>query len=258
LVIDESGPIGPLRAATTGEQIAHRLSTAIALGEFSLGERLPSERDLAALLEVSRESVRAALRLLADAGLVEVRRGRGGGAFVCAEWAETSEHAVRQALLAQWDDFEALFDYRRLIEGLIARTAAQRAGDDDRAAIRAALASFETAATPSEARRFDTELHLAVARATRNARLVRLHQLLLSEVSLGVSAEPYTWEIYEEARPHHRALAEAIIEGDRERAAHIAGEHFVITENALRRLAARVGPDTSADGPLPGKDHAEP
>ncbi|MCW2917195.1 MAG: FadR family transcriptional regulator [Actinomycetia bacterium] len=71
-----------------------------------MGDRLPSERDLAALLEVSRESVRAALRLLADAGLVEVRRG--GGAFVCAEWAETSEHAVRQALLAQWDEFEAL------------------------------------------------------------------------------------------------------------------------------------------------------
>jgi GntR family transcriptional repressor for pyruvate dehydrogenase complex len=239
-VIDESPPLGPLHAATTGEQIAHRLSTAIALGEFSLGDRLPSERELAALLQVSRESVRAALRRLADAGLIEVRRGRGGGAFVRAEWAESTENAVREALLAQWKDFEALFDYRRLIESLIARTAADRAGEDDRAAIRATLASFETAASPAEARGLDTELHLAVARATHNARLVRLHQLLLSEVSLGVSAEPYTWEIYEEARPHHRALAEAVVGGDRERAAHIAGEHFAITENVLRRLAARV------------------
>jgi GntR family transcriptional repressor for pyruvate dehydrogenase complex len=236
------GPLGPLRAATTGEQVAHRLSTAIALGEFSLGDRLPSERELAALLKVSRESVRAALRLLADAGLVEVRRGRGGGTFVRAQWAETSENAVRQALLAQWADFEALFDYRRLIESLIARTAAQRADDTDREAIRTALADFEASASPAEARRHDTRLHLAVARAAHNARLVRLHQLLLSEVSLGVSEEPYTWEIYEEARPHHRALAEAVIGGDPERAARIAGEHFAITENALRRLAARVAP----------------
>jgi DNA-binding FadR family transcriptional regulator len=240
LVVHESPPLGPLRAATTGEQIAHRLSTAIALGEFSLGDRLPSERELATLLQVSRESVRAALRRLADAGLIEVRRGRGGGAFVRAEWAETSENAVREALLAQWEDFEALFDYRRLIESLIARTAAGRARDDDRAAIGKALAAFEAAESPAEARRLDTDLHLAVARATRNARLVRLHQLLLSEVSLGVSAEPYTWDIYHEARPHHRALAEAVIGGDQERAAHIAGQHFAITENALRRLAARV------------------
>jgi|SRR3954452_12905061 GntR family transcriptional repressor for pyruvate dehydrogenase complex len=241
-LVEEPGRLGPLRAATTGEQVAHRLSTAIALGEFSLGDRLPSERELAALLKVSRESVRAALRRLADAGLIEVRRGRGGGAFVRAQWAETSENAVREALLAQWEDFEALFDYRRLIESLIARTAAQRADEADRATIRTVLAAFEASANPGEARRHDTELHLAVARATHNARLVRLHQLLLSEVSLGVSEEPYTWEIYEEARPHHRALAEAVIGGDEQRAADIAGEHFAITENALRRLAARVDP----------------
>ncbi|GLY89601.1 FadR/GntR family transcriptional regulator [Actinoallomurus iriomotensis] len=240
---EEPPPLGPLRAATTGEQVAHRLSTAIALGEFSLGDRLPSERELAALLEVSRESVRAALRRLTDAGLIEVRRGRGGGAFVRAQWAESSETSVREALLAQWEDFEALFDYRRLIESLIARTAAQRATDDDRAAIRAALTAFEGSANPAEARRHDTELHLVIARTTHNARLVRLHQLLLSEVSLGVSEEPYTWEIYEEARPHHRDLAEAVLGGDAERAAEVAGEHFAITENALRRLAARVGRD---------------
>jgi GntR family transcriptional regulator, transcriptional repressor for pyruvate dehydrogenase complex len=241
-MVEETPPLGPLRAATTGEQVAHRLSTAIALGEFSLGDRLPSERELAALLQVSRESVRAALRLLADAGLVEVRRGRRGGAFVRAQWGETSENAVRHALLARWEDFETLFDYRRLVESLIARTAAQRADDTDRAAVRAALAAFEASANPGEARRHDTELHLAIARATHNARLVRLHRLLLSEVSLGVSEEPYTWEIYDEARPHHRALAEAVLGGDQQRAAEIAGEHFAITENALRRLAARVGP----------------
>ncbi len=236
----ESPPLGPLNAASTGEQIAHRLSTAIALGEFSLGDRLPSERELAALLRVSRESVRSALRRLADAGLIEVRRGRGGGAFVRAEWAETSEDAVRHALLDRWEDFETLFDYRRLVESLIARTAAARADDGDRAAIRGALAAFDAAKSPAEARRLDTELHLAVVRATHNARLVRLHQLLLSEVSLGVSAEPYTWEIYHEAVPHHRDLAEAVIGGDGERAAGIAVAHFAITEKALRDLVARV------------------
>ncbi|MFC6882020.1 MULTISPECIES: FadR/GntR family transcriptional regulator [Actinomadura] len=233
--------LGPLRPARTGEQVAHRLATAIALGEFSLGDRLPSERDLAALLQVSRESVRTALRTLSGSGLVEIRRGRGGGAFVRAEWAEASEHAVRSALLERWDEFEELFDYRRLIESLIARTAAERATADDRAAIARALAGFDAAATPGEAREHDVALHRAIARAARNARLLALHERLLSEVSLGVSAEPYTWAIYEEARPHHHALADAIARGDGDEAARIAGRHFAITEDAVRRLARRVG-----------------
>lgn len=236
----ESRPLGPLHPASTGEQIACRLSTAIALGEFSLGDRLPSERELAALLKVSRESVRSALRRLTEAGLIEVRRGRGGGAFVRAAWADGSKDAVRRTLLDRWADFETLFDYRRLVESLIARTAAARAREDDHVALRTALDAFDAARSPAEARRLDTELHLAVARATHNGRLVRLHQHLLSEVSLGVSAEPYTWEIYDEAKPHHHALAEAIIGGDEDRAAHIAREHFAITEKAVRDLAARV------------------
>ncbi|MDL4774411.1 MULTISPECIES: FadR/GntR family transcriptional regulator [Thermomonosporaceae] len=234
-------PLGPLRPARTGEQVAHRLATAIALGEFTLGDRLPSERDLATLLQVSRESVRAALRLLAGSGLVETRRGRGGGAFVRAEWGEVSESAVRGALLDRWEEFEQLFDYRRLVEAMIARTAAERATGADRDAVRRALAGFDGAATPAEAREFDVALHQAVARATGNPRLVRLHERLLSEVSLGVSAEPYTWAIYEEARPHHHALADAITAGDGDAAARIAERHFAITEVAVRRLADRVG-----------------
>jgi DNA-binding FadR family transcriptional regulator len=235
-------PLGPLHAATTSEQIAHRLATAIALGEFSLGEGLPPERELAAMLEVSRESVRRALRTLVESGLLEIRRGRGGGAFVRADWADGTEQAVRHALVERWADFEALFDYRRLVESLIARTAAERAQPEDREAIEAALEAFDGAASPDEARGHDVALHLAIARATRNPRLVALHERLLWEVSLGVSAEPYTWEIYREAAPQHHALAEAVLSGDGERASHLARGHFAITEQALRGLAARVSP----------------
>lgn len=232
--------LGPLRPPSTGERIAERLATAIAAGEFSVGDRLPSERELAARLEVSRESVRAALKRMAEDGLVEVRRGRGGGAFVCADWVDASAAAVRRTLLPDWAAFESLFDFRRLVEGLVARTAAERADATDRAHLTELLARFEATSTPAEARRADTELHLAVARATHNDRLVELHRRLLAEVSLGVSAEPYTDEVLEAARPHHRELVAAVLAGDAERAGTIARHHFAITEDELRRLAARA------------------
>lgn len=68
------------------DEITDRLVTAIALGEYLPGARLPAERDLAAALKVGRMTVRAALARLVDRGLVETRRGRGGGSYVLQQW----------------------------------------------------------------------------------------------------------------------------------------------------------------------------
>lgn len=232
--------VTPLTTVTVGEQIADRVTTAIALGEFTPGDRLPSERDLATRLEVSRGSVREAISRLTATGLIEVRRGRGGGAFVRTDWAPSTADAVRRTLIARWRDFEDLFDYRTLVESLIARTAAQRAEGDDRTALAAALDAFDAARSPGDRRRADADLHLAVSRATHNTHLIQLSRRLLSEVSLGFSAEPYTQELYERAHPQHHALITAVLDGEPGEAARIAADHFTITEDALRDLVARV------------------
>ena len=116
----------PLRLRNASEQIAERLVTAIALGEFVPGQRLPSERELAGLLSMSRASVRDALHLLAGAGYVDIQRGRTGGAYVRTSWGAESAEMIRRTLVPNWQQFEALFDLRSLVEPLIARTAAER------------------------------------------------------------------------------------------------------------------------------------
>src|SRR5690349_11695944 len=100
--------------------------TAIALGEFTPGQRLPAERDLAAQLGVSRTTVRDALARVVNSGLLEVRRGRSGGAFVCQPWTTDSARAVRATLGPRWDELQSAFDMRLLVEALVARTAAER------------------------------------------------------------------------------------------------------------------------------------
>jgi DNA-binding FadR family transcriptional regulator len=62
----------------------------------------------------------------------------------------------------------------------------------------------------------------------------------LAQVSLGISHEPFTPELRERALPHHRALAEAVIAGEPDVAAHIARDHFRITEDALRTAVQRA------------------
>lgn len=232
----------PLTLKTAPEQIADRLATAIALGEFVPGQRLPAERDLAAQLGVSRATVREALQRLSTGGYLEIRRGRLGGAFVRDGWRPDSAAVIHRTLVVHWDRFESLLDFRTLVEPLIARTAAERADASDDQAIRAALERYRAAGPDREASRAaDEALHLAVARATHNDHLVAISRRVRTEVSLGFSAEPYSVSIRERALGEHAQLAEAVIRRDPEAAGRIAGHHFRITEDVLRDLIRRVG-----------------
>ena len=237
----ESGVLEPLELRTAAAQIADRLATAIVLGEFVPGQRLPAERELAVQLAVSRATVREALQRLTAGGYVEIRRGRLGGAIVLDEWRPDSAAVVRRTLVARWDRFESLLDFRTLIEPLIARTAARRAEAADADAIRDALDRYRAAGPDREASRSaDEALHLAIARATHNDHLVTISRRVRAEISLGFSAEPYSVSIRERALHEHADLAEAVLAGNGDEAARMAGDHFRITACVLRALIDRV------------------
>jgi GntR family transcriptional regulator, transcriptional repressor for pyruvate dehydrogenase complex len=237
---DLGAALAPLRLRNAGEQIADRLVTAIALGEFVPGQRLPSERDLATLLGVSRASVRDALHLLAAAGYVDIHRGRNGGAYVQMSWGSQSADMVRRTLVPHWQHFEALLDLRRLVEPLIARTASERRTDGDLEQIRLALADYVDAPDREASRAADQALHAAIASATHNQYLVSLSGQIRAQVSLGFQAEPYSDAIRCTAIGQHTRLVERIAAGEPDAAAALASEHFSLTETALRKLVARV------------------
>ena len=116
----------PIVTRHVADDVVDRLVTAVALGLYVTGQQLPTERELASMLGVSRTSVREALKQLTDTGYLEVRRGRKGGYFVLANWGPTSAEHVRRQIIANWQEFEQIFDARTLVEPLIARTAAAR------------------------------------------------------------------------------------------------------------------------------------
>jgi GntR family transcriptional regulator, transcriptional repressor for pyruvate dehydrogenase complex len=230
-----------LELRTAPEQIADRVATAIVLGEFVPGQRLPSQRDLASQLHVSRATAREALQRLVASGYIEIRRGRTGGASVREDWRPDSAAVVRRTLMTRWDRFEDLLDFRRLLEPVIARTAAERADTTDVAAVRDALDRYRAAGKDREkSRAADEALHMAVARASHNAYLLALSSRMREEIGLGFSAEPYNAAIRRAALIDHGELAEAIMARDVERAGSVADRHFTLTERAIRDLASRV------------------
>jgi DNA-binding FadR family transcriptional regulator len=214
------------------------LATAVALGAFLPGDRLPVERELAQLLGVGRSTVREAFSRLRAAGLVEIRRGRAGGAYVLESWTRESAAAVRRTLHQQ-PDLEDLLDLRARVEELVARAAAQRRTTADIAELEAALAAFAQATEPAEEHRLDTRIHDAVLTAAGNRQIVALSRDLLARVTLGFPIEPYREEVFQRAVDEHSALVEAIIDGDAERAGEAARTHFGLSAETLRATLAR-------------------
>ncbi len=235
---DSGSLLQPLRLRNAGEQIAERLITAIALGDFVPGQRLPTERDLAIQLGVSRTSVREAIHRLAAGGYVTVQRGRNGGAVVQAGWGAGATGTIR-APLPDWERIEWLLDFRGLIEPLIARIAAERRVEQDRKAIETALDDYCSAAGPEASRATDQALHDAIARATHNPYLIGVSRQMRAQISLGFGAERYSRTIRTRTVAQHTDLAAAVAEGLADEAARVAARHVTFTESALRSLRRR-------------------
>lgn len=248
---------GPIVTRHVADDVQDRLVTAIALGVYVPGQQLPTERELAAMLGVSRTSVRAALQHLTDSGYLEVRRGRNGGYFVLADWGPGSAEHVSRHLVPNWDKFEALFDARTLIEPLIARTAAERCTAADAEAIEEALDAYLAAPDHDASRLADYALHHAIAAATQNSILVETSVELRARISLNLGAEPYTDDVRRKAVEQHRQLVEAVTGHRADEAAHIAADHFTLSEGIIRGLVRRARAEDegriSADVAKPGK-----
>lgn len=231
----------PVRVGRSVDAVVDRLVTAIAVGDFTPGERLPAERELAVLLGVGRQTLRAALARLRDAGYVATRRGRSGGAVVQERWGALSDAAVRRSVPGG-DELAELSDVRCLVESLIARTAAERRRPEHVEAMRGALDAFTRAEGATEIRRADQELHRTVVAAAGNRHLARMSRELLAGLNVGLPIEPYHDALLALAVKQHGALVAAIAAGDADAAAEVAREHFAITTDALQRAAARATP----------------
>src|ERR1700735_2441011 len=119
-------PVGPRRTFEGAvEQIAER----VRLGELSAGERLPSERDLAATMQISRATLREAVRVLVDAGVLAVRAGSAGGMFVASDYVPFE--LLRSKSDLRLDEIAGVLEARRLIEPRVAQLAAINAREED-------------------------------------------------------------------------------------------------------------------------------
>src|ERR1700736_2617708 len=120
----------PVAARNTFEETVERLAHAIKLGVVPPGERFPPERVLAPQLGISRVTLREALRALEQAGYIESRRGRNGGAYVTRRNGIVGTPRTAKRVLKQLGDgLTDTLQSRRALEPAAAQLAAERSAE---------------------------------------------------------------------------------------------------------------------------------
>ncbi|GEB45249.1 GntR family transcriptional regulator [Microbacterium sp. AG157] len=219
--------------ASLVERVTERLITAVAVGEFLPGTRLPAERELSPLLGVGRTTVRAALDDLSTKGLIERRRGRGGGTFVAEEWPASIVVGVDRWFEERWSDLVDACTASSMLHSSLARLAAERRTDADITALRGRLDDFHSAESGDHKQRADSLLHLAIIEAAHNTALRDI--LLAHERRLSLSAPAHPWGDRESHRRmetraarEHDAIVHAIVHAAPDEAAELARRHVQI------------------------------
>ena len=155
------------------EDIVQEFSSLIRQGVLKPGERLPSERVLADQLQVSRSSVREALRSLELQGLVISKRG--SGTFINTDNLESMVALLASTLTSGADTLKHIFEMRHMLEPQIAALAAQRANKQEVAELESILEDqVKEIADGGTGVDSDTAFHFAMASATHNSALVKV------------------------------------------------------------------------------------
>ncbi|WP_395691918.1 FadR/GntR family transcriptional regulator [Nocardioides sp.] len=227
----------PVRGHHAFEACVEQLGTAIRLGVYPLGSTLPSERELAARLAVSRATLREAMAALREAGLVETRRGRGGGTVVILKPRTPSARAAARISPERRRDWLDALEFRRVVEP----GAAWLAANADLTGVRReelerAHADVVAARRPADHRQADSRFHLTIASLADSPRVIEavtsvqatLHEMLLAIPVLGTNIG--------HSDRQHAALVRAVLAGEAARARAVMEEHCDDTAALLRGL----------------------
>lgn len=230
----QDGPIA--RGTRVYENVVEKLKASIAEGELLPGDPLPPERQLMADFGVSRSSLREAFRVMELLGLIESIPGKGR--FVRYPRAISDQE---EALQLEDSAILELMEARRVLDPVIAAESAMRATSADLTHLLRVLAATEShVGAPRSRAQADFDFHLAVAEATHNFIFVRITRTYF-DLILATHEKIYNLLDDKEAFLfEHKAIYDAIVDHDVERAREMAAHHIDrIYRTLLNGIVAR-------------------
>ncbi len=228
----------PRPKGTVTQRAIEQVKSLITEGQLQPGQRLPTEREFAARLGISRSSMREAIRALTVLGVLEARHG--SGIYVTQlEAGDLLETLGVVADLSRGPQLVELLEIRRILESATAAIAAARITPEQLGEVERHLDAMYATDDPSDIMAHDLAFHRAVAVATGNSTLVAVLEGLSSR-----TFRARVWRGYEQAgafdrtRREHSRILQALVDRDPEAAKAAAANHVCGVEDWLRSQVA--------------------
>jgi GntR family transcriptional regulator, transcriptional repressor for pyruvate dehydrogenase complex len=228
--------IEPVRKIRLYESITNQLQKLIKEGELKPGDQLPPERELAERMNVSRPSIREALRTLEMMGYLESRVGVNGGTFIKKITIDTIISPF-SALLIQNDNYIIeLLEVRLVLEIEVSRLSALRRTEEDIESMKAAIIQMEQEINEGESGYLgDNQFHHALAKSAHNHVFEQF--VAMCGDLLEIERESHLRLIKGESRKaleQHKKILQSIIDGDEEQAQAQMRKHILNISGLIR------------------------
>jgi GntR family transcriptional regulator, transcriptional repressor for pyruvate dehydrogenase complex len=249
----ETGPtrvavqLAPMSVPKASDVLADELRERILRGEFPENTALPPERELVTQTGMSRATVREALRILEVQGLVRIKTGRAGGAFIQRLGEESIASSVDLLIRGRQIRLAALLETREAIEPSCARLAAQHRTDADLDELERANDAIAADGSLSEFLQANVEWHVAVAVASHNELLHGFMLALSRAIYASTDNQGFVDAVVRKTTVHaHRTITEAIRKRDPEAAVRRMQRHVHAYAEAVMEVEDRTSIDVEA------------
>lgn len=221
------------------DRVLEQIRSLITGGKIKPGEKLPPERELTTLFNVSRSSVREAMLKLECLGFVEQRHGEG--TFV-RSMTESPLTGILETCLQNDDFISDLMEIRYVLETWGAAAAAERATEAEIKAMQSVLLEMKAARNSGKiGYELNVKLHFLISSATRNTFLVHMMNTIsgwIKQVTSRVYASLYDdLETYDALLEQHAAIVDAIAKGDGDSAFSAMAEHLKFAQRKAETVA---------------------
>lgn len=166
----------PIKTPKVYDQVIEQIKNRIKSGEIKKGDKLPSEREMAESLSVSRTSVREALRALEVIGLVESRQGAGN--YIRTNFDNSLFEPLSIMFMLQESSLKEMYDLREILELQCARLSAKNIEDNELELLTAILDRMYVARSEEESVELDIKFHYLIAKTSRNILLINVLEVI--------------------------------------------------------------------------------
>ncbi len=201
----------PISSSSVVDQILAQIQQAIATGRFKMGDKLPSEYELMAELNVGRNSIREAIRVLTTMGVTEVRRG--DGTYFCTSMKPSSMDFIIYSMLLDSSSANEIIELRYTLDKDVLNLAIEHATPEDIEILEDYIQKMRNYFKEGEltlAAKYDYDFHLHLAKSTKNRLLERIiigiYRIFESSIERNIRTE----EDFATADTHHQEMIECL------------------------------------------------